>query len=177
MTNQCAVCRVIEDANTHKLFEDEKCIAILNPQPSSPGHVLVIPKEHQPIIEQVPDFIVDHLARVANKISIAIFESLNAQGTNILINNGIAAGQESAHFMIHVIPRRDGDNLNFQWQPKQLNEEQVSTIEMQLKEESQKIGGFVKEKAAPIELKEEAEVIEQGDEEENYLVKHIHRIP
>ena len=161
-----------------KLYEDEKTVVMLSDTPSAYGHLLVIPKQHYPIIEQVPDFVVDHVFRIANKVSIAAFEALHVQGTNMLVNNGIAAGQDSAHFMVHILPRKEGDGLNLQWAPKQLGEEEMATVELQLKEEAKKIGQFQKEKQAPIELKKESEKIEakQG-EEESYLIRKWRRIP
>ena len=177
MADKCPVCSAVEDITIEKLYEDDKCVAFLNPKPVLAGHILVIPKEHQPIFEQVPDFVTSHLFRVANKISTALFEGLQPQGTNILVNNGIAAGQDSAHFMIHVIPRKEGDRLNLQWQPKHLTEEEVSTIELQLKEEAAKIGEFQKEKEAPIELKDKKESIGKEEGEDNYMVRNLRRIP
>ncbi|MCX8147195.1 MAG: HIT domain-containing protein [Candidatus Woesearchaeota archaeon] len=175
MNKDCRFCKMIFDKNTSKLYEDEKVVAMLEENPAAYGHVLVMPKEHYPIIEMVPDFIVSHAFAIANKISVALFESLHAHGTNIIVNNGIAAGQESAHFMINVIPRREKDGLNFQWAPKQLTEEEMSTVELQLKEEAKAIGNFQKEKQKPIEITEKPRKIESS--EENYLFKRVRRIP
>lgn len=177
MNKDCRYCQKMLSAK-EKLYEDEKTIALLSDSPAAYGHILVMPKEHYPIIEQVPDFVVDHVFRIANKISIAAFEALHVQGTNMLVNNGVAAGQDSAHFMIHIIPRREGDGLNLQWASKQLSEEEMSTVELQLKEEAKSIGQFQKEKTAPIELKKESEKIEsKHGEEESYLMRKWRRIP
>ena len=175
MNKNCPFCRIVTDKTKEKIYEDDKVVAILDESPATYGHVLVMPKEHYPIIEQVPDFIISHAFIIANKISVALFETLKAQGTNIIVNNGIAAGQESAHFMINVIARRENDGLNFQWTPKQLSEEEMSTIELQLKEQTKSIGEFQKEKEKPIEMEEKAKKI--AAEEENYLIKRMRRIP
>ena len=110
-----------------------------------------------------------------NKLSTIIFEALQAQGTNIIIQNGIAAGQKQPHALINIIPRRKGDNLNFLRRPKQLNEEEMSTIELKLNEETQKVGEFEKEKEKPIEEKKTEEV--DVNEKENYMIKQLERIP
>lgn len=176
MNKDCRYCQEMLSGKK-KVYEDDKVFALVSDSPSAYGHVLVMPKEHYPIIEQVPDFIVSHAFRIANKISIAAFEALHVQGTNILVSNGVAAGQDAAHFMIHVIPRREGDGLNLQWTPKQLSEEEMSTVELQLKEQTKTIGQFQQEKTAPIEIKESREKIKGGEGEDNYLIRKIRRIP
>ena len=173
----CEICDQIKKKK-ELLFEDEKVAAFLAPKPSSIGHIQIAPKNHYPIIEQVPDFEIGHMFFIANKLSVAVFETLGMQGTNILVQNGLAAGQKHAHFMVNVIPRRQDDGLNFDWKPKQLGEEEMSTVELKLKEAAKNIGEFEKEKAKPIELDQEAEKITSSlDDEENYLIKQLRRIP
>jgi len=175
MNKDCKYCQKVFSGE--KLYEDDKAVVMFSDNPSSEGHLLVMPKAHYPIIEQVPDFLVEHIFKIANKVSIAAFEALHVQGTNMLVNNGVAAGQGSAHFMVHMIPRREGDGIDLQWQPKQLSEEEMSTVELQLKEETKSIGSFQQEKGTPIEVKEEKEEIETKEGEESYLVRKTRRIP
>jgi histidine triad (HIT) family protein len=49
------------------------------------------------------------LFEVARKITVAVEKTSIAEGSNIGINNGEAAGQEIPHVHVHVIPRRRGD--------------------------------------------------------------------
>ena len=79
--SDCKICEMIKSEKLKKLYEDEKTIAVLCPEPVSNGHVWVIPKQHYPIIEQIPDYEVAHLFGIANKISISLFELLQLQGT------------------------------------------------------------------------------------------------
>ncbi len=169
---ECEFCRLVEKG--HKVYDDDKCAVVLHPSPASRGHMLVLSKEHFTIFEQVNDFLVEHMAKVANRASIALFDAVQAQGTNLIIMNGTAAGQKIPHFAINVIPRFPNDGLNFAWQPRQISEEMMSTVELQLKEDSKKVGDFEKEKKEPI--KEQAAVkLEQ--KEEDYLISHLRRIP
>ncbi|MFH1642726.1 MAG: HIT domain-containing protein [Nanoarchaeota archaeon] len=171
----CFVCEIVKGTvPSEKIYEDDEILAFLDVNGASPGHCFVIPKEHYPIFEQVPDSIVQKLFVISNKISVAIFESLAAPGTNIFITNGIAADQKVAHFMINIVPRSENDGINLQWQPRQLNEEEMSTIELKLKEESAHIGGFQDSK--PIE-KIRHNTIEPITGEDNYLLKSLRRIP
>lgn len=174
MTN-CPICETVK-AKQGMLFEDEQIAVLLAPNPAVPGHVILVPKQHAAILEQVPDFIIGKLFDKANKVSISVFEALGAEGTNIMVNNGITAGQTINHFTVNVLPRRENDGLNFTWQPRQMSEEEMSTIELKIKDEAKSIGAFEKEKPKP-KVPEKPEEIKEDDEEENYLLKQLERLP
>ena len=53
----CEVCEIVK-AKENVIFENDKIFAFLNPTPACFGHVTIVPKNHFPIIENVPDFIV-----------------------------------------------------------------------------------------------------------------------
>jgi histidine triad (HIT) family protein len=169
----CEICELIK-AKKGLLYEDEQIAILLAPKPAVAGHIILAPKIHAAILEQVPDFIIGKLFDKANKVSIAVFETLGAEGTNIIANNGVAAGQSVNHFLLNVMPRRENDGLNFAWQAKQLSEEEMSTIELKLREESKSIGIFEKEKEKPKEVKKAEEIKDEG---ENYLLKQLERLP
>src|SRR3989338_437756 len=176
----CLVCQIVEGrVPSAKVYEDESVLAVLDVNGANPGHCFVMPKEHYPIIEQVPDKEIGKIFNVANKISTAVFESLQAQGTSIFVANGIPAGQTVAHFLVNVIPRFENDGINLLWKPKQLNEEEISTIELKLKEQAKNIGGFEKEEKKeklhhePIAKMPAAD----EDEEEDYFSRQMRRIP
>lgn len=172
----CILCQIVNGkVPAKKIYEDKDTLAILDINGANIGHCFIMPKKHYAIFEQVPDYEVAKLFKVANAVSSAIFDTLKIQGTNIFVSNGTSAGQTVAHFMINVIPRNEGDGINLQWQPKQLNQEEMSTVELKLKEETSGGHQFEEqptEKAAP--AKKEAEVIEGED---NYLIKQLRRIP
>lgn len=175
MAEKCIICKIIDGVvPAKKIYEDDDIVAILDFNGANPGHSFVIPKQHIPILEQLPPHLVGKLFNVANKISSAIFDTLKVQGTNIFVANGVPAGQKVAHFMINIIPRKENDNINLQWQPKQLSEEEMSTIELKIKEEVGSIG--IGE--APKTKQEKAEPIpKEVSGEDNYLVKQLRRIP
>jgi len=119
----CIICQIASNnIPSYKIYEDDLILAVLDVNGANPGHCFVIPKNHYPIIEQVPDEEITQLFSVANKISGSIFENLKVQGTNIFVANGIPAGQTVAHFLINVIPRKENDGVNLQWKPKQLTD-------------------------------------------------------
>jgi histidine triad (HIT) family protein len=130
----CDICSILSNKDLFNfIYEDEVCFAILHESPAYPGHVLVIPKEHIPIIEEIDDKIVEHLFNVCNKVSTAIFETMGAHGTNIILNNGLDAGQELAHLVINVIPRKEKDGLNFEWAPKKISADELKITQNRMK--------------------------------------------
>jgi histidine triad (HIT) family protein len=174
----CILCQIVDGkVPSHKLYEDEDLIAILDINGANIGHCFVIPKKHYPIFEQVPDDMVAKLFRVANAVSSAIFETLKIEGTNIFVSNGVSAGQTVAHFVINIVPRNEGDGIDLEWPPKQLNEEEMSTIELRLKEET--VGGheFGQEKPKEEAIRPQKKHQEVLDGEDNYQVRQLRRIP
>jgi len=171
----CTVCDMVKEKQG-LLFEDDQMAIMLSPKPAIAGHVILVPKQHAAILEQVPDLVMGKMFDKANKVSIAVFEALGAEGTNIIANNGVAAGQSVNHFVVNVLPRRENDGLNFTWQPRQLSEEEMSTVELKLKDETKNIGVFEKEKPKPKE-EPKPEELKEAEEEVNYLLEQLKRVP
>lgn len=176
MADNCILCGIVDGAiPSKKVYEDDEIMAVLDLNGAAPGHTFVFPKKHHTIIEQVPNALVGKLFAMANKVSTSIFESLDIQGTNIFLANGITAGQLVPHAMLQVIPRREGDNVKLSWEPRQLTEEEMSTVELKVKEvvDSMPLPGAAQsgQKQKP---KSGGEVIA---DEENYLVNQLKRIP
>jgi len=167
----CMLCDVIKKGD-NTIFQNEKIAVLLHPEPAVKGHVLICPIEHQTIIEQIPDFVISQMFTQANKICTRQFEALQAEGTNVLVQNGIPAGQTYGHFGINIIPRTKEDGLNLVWQPKQMPEDAMNQIHEALKKAFEDIGNFEKEKPKPIEIKKE-----EVKPEEDYLLKSLKRLP
>ena len=169
--SDCLYCQHIQK-KTNMLFENEHVFAMLSPQPAIPGHVLVLPKAHAPILEVVPDFVVGDLFKVANKISMALFEAFGAQGTNMLVQSGPVAGQKQNHAMLHIIPRAEGDGVDLSWTPKQASEEELTKSEGTINDATKSVGSFEREKPKPKEVEAPKEV-----QKEDPRVKFLRRIP
>lgn len=94
------------------VYEDEQTLAFLDIQPINKGHTLVIPKvAFQNIFdEKATPAQLCTLAEAAMKVGRAVKEAMAADGINIIMNNGEAAGQEVFHAHIHIVPRFKGDD-------------------------------------------------------------------
>ena len=170
----CDICKILENKTAFKfIYEDDLCFAILHESPAIQGHVIVIPKKHVAILEELDDNVVEHLYIISNKISTAIFDTLGAHGTNIIINNGTAAGQELPHVVINILPRKENDNIKLEWQPKQVSDAELKTTQSMINSYSDNIFSG-KDILPDIKIKQEVRI---DKEEENYLVKGLKRIP
>ena len=170
----CDICKILENKTAFKfIYEDDLCFAILHESPAIQGHVIVIPKKHVAILEELDDNVVEHLYIISNKISTAIFDTLGAHGTNIIVNNGTAAGQELPHVVINILPRKENDNINLEWQPKQVSDAELKTTQSMINSYSDNIFSG-KDTLPDIKIKQEVRI---DKEEENYLVKGLKRIP
>ena len=55
-TSNCIFCKIVKgEIPSHKVYENEKFLAFLSIEPESPGHTLVIPKEHYRWVWDVPE--------------------------------------------------------------------------------------------------------------------------
>jgi diadenosine tetraphosphate (Ap4A) HIT family hydrolase len=123
---ECIICERKLEKNI--LFENDKIIIMLAVEPSVNGHIQIFSKEHYTIMEQVPDDIINLIMSSANKMSMILFESMKVHGTNIIINNGVPAGQKIPHFSVDILPRRTDDNLKLDWTLKQAAPETLDSI-------------------------------------------------
>ncbi|MBI2650761.1 HIT family protein [Candidatus Woesearchaeota archaeon] len=126
---QCIFCQIIAGkVQSRKVYEDEKVIALLDINPANPGHVLLLTKEHYSIMPQIPDDEVSYVFMVSKALSNSMLRSIDAQGTNVIVANGIAAGQRAQHFMAHIIPRKENDGINFTLPQKAMEQNEVEAV-------------------------------------------------
>ncbi len=108
----CIFCKIVAgEISSHKIYEDERCLAFLDIHPIQPGHTLVIPKAHHALLAETPDETLAHLAVTAKRVAAAVLRATGADGFNFSTNNGASAGQDVFHTHFHIIPRKSGDRL------------------------------------------------------------------
>ncbi len=126
---QCIFCQIAAGrVQAKKIYEDDKVIAILDINPSNPGHALVLTKEHYSIMPQAPDDEIGHVFMVVKSLSNSMLRGIDAQGTNVIVANGIAAGQRAQHFMVHLIPRKENDGINFVLPQRTMEEKDIEDV-------------------------------------------------
>ncbi len=146
---QCIFCQIVAGrVQSRKIYEDDKVIALLDINPANPGHVLLLTKEHYAIMPQLPDDEVAYVFMVVKSLSNSMLRSIDAQGTNVIVANGIAAGQRAQHFMVHIIPRKENDGVNFVLPQKAMEQNEIEAVGNKLI--AALSGGAEKEEEKPI---------------------------
>ena len=114
MKNDCVFCAIAAgEIPCFKIYEDGKTLAYLDINPFSEGHALVIPKLHSADISEIGEAELADLVLRVKKVATHLKNALPCDGFNILQNNGAAAGQTVRHIHFHIVPRRNGDALEF----------------------------------------------------------------
>lgn len=122
--NQCIFCKISKgEIPSATLYEDEDFRVILDLGPASKGHSLILPKAHYANIIEIPDELASKAMVLAKKMAARMKEALPCDGVNIVQNNGACAGQTVFHFHMHLIPRREGDQVGVSWNPGTLTQE------------------------------------------------------
>ena len=109
----CTFCDLIAGAaEVSVCYEDSDAIAFMDIQPVNPGHVLVVPRRHYESLADIPPELAMHLFTVATHLAPVVMRVADADGMNIVVNSGAAAGQDVFHYHVHVIPRCVGDGFD-----------------------------------------------------------------
>jgi histidine triad (HIT) family protein len=105
----CVFCAIIT-GQAPALFVRQwpETIAIRPLRPVTPGHVLVIPRQH------VADVGTDPTVSARTMAAAAELAATEA-AANVITSMGAAATQTVYHLHIHVVPRVDGDHLTLPW--------------------------------------------------------------
>ena len=115
--NNCIFCKIFHgEAPASIVYEDEICLAFMDIQPVTPGHVLVVPRQHAFGLADLPTEIGGHLFQIGQKVSIGLKKStIRCEGINLFLADGAVAFQTVFHVHLHVIPRftEDGFRLVF----------------------------------------------------------------
>lgn len=92
------------------LYKDNFCFIVMNKYPYAPGHFMIIPHKHVQNLEDLHPDIWLHMNKLAYEGVKLIKDVMKAQGVNIGINLGSAAGAGIAeHLHLHLVPRWNKD--------------------------------------------------------------------
>lgn len=132
--NDCLFCKIIVgEMPSHKIYEDEKTFVFLDINPVNLAHSLVVPKVHSETIFESKKEDAEKLIETAKYIGLKIQKIVDAQGMNININSGKAAGQIIFHTHIHLIPRFEDDGFKH-WQGKNSpNKEELEKLAKEIR--------------------------------------------
>ncbi len=116
---ECVFCRILRgEIPAQKVYEDGKVVAILDVNPISWGHALILTRDHHETWTDLPSDLAGDVARAAQAVARAVLKAAGADGFNLLVNNRPCSGQAIPHAHVHIIPRKTDDGVKFNWAPK-----------------------------------------------------------
>jgi histidine triad (HIT) family protein len=132
----CIFCKIVSgEIPAVKVLDEELVVAFMDINPSSRGHMLVVPKNHAENIFEIPESDLATLIKAVKKCAGAAKDVLRAEGVTILQLNGKASDQIVPHLHIHVIPRWENDGLSVStWEMKPGDMEEIQDIARKIRE-------------------------------------------
>jgi histidine triad (HIT) family protein len=106
VSSNCLFCRIVAGEIPAKLvMETEECVAFRDVNPQAPVHVLVIPREHVPSLNDARDAVmIGKMQQLAAQI--ARSEGIAERGYRTVINTNSDAGQTVFHLHLHLLGGR-----------------------------------------------------------------------
>jgi histidine triad (HIT) family protein len=135
MAEDCVFCSILAgDLPGEIAMEDEHTVALMDINPWTRGHAIVIPRQHVPNLYEIDDEQFARVGATARRLAVRMRDALGADGINLLNSTDPAAWQTVFHFHMHVIPRYDDDPLELPTQPGQASPEELAEVAAELRE-------------------------------------------
>jgi len=108
----CIFCKVVKgEIPSKRVYEDDNFLAILDINPETEGHTLVMPKKHFKTILDTPSSLGNEFLDAIKKVSLKLVEKYKAEGFNVVFNTNRIAGQEVDHVHAHILLRKSSDGM------------------------------------------------------------------
>jgi len=102
----CIFCKIINgEIPSFKVYEDDQVLAFMDINPISPGHTLIIPKNHAANLKEISEADLAAVHRASKKVITGIETALNASGVACVQLNGRGVNQVVMHYHLHLIPK------------------------------------------------------------------------
>jgi histidine triad (HIT) family protein len=132
--DDCIFCKVLAgDLPSERIYEDEHTVAVMDINPWTRGHAVVIPRKHAENLFEIEDEELEHVAVAAKRVATTMRDRLDCDGVNLLQSNGAAAWQTIFHLHFHVIPRYEDDPLELPTRPKQASPEELAEVASEIR--------------------------------------------
>ena len=132
--DNCIFCKIAAgEIPSATIYEDDDFRVILDIEPASKGHALILPKDHYANLYELPEELASKALVVAKKVVTKMTEIVGCEGYNVLQNNGEVAGQTVFHFHMHLIPRYKEDDVTIKWNHGALTDELRAEILSKMK--------------------------------------------
>lgn len=99
----CIFCKIVnKEMEATVLYEDDLVMVIMDAFPNVDGHSLIIPKKHYTDFKEIPDELILHINKIAQKYTDVLMTKLNKKSLTLLVNYGDA--QKVKHYHLHLLP-------------------------------------------------------------------------
>jgi histidine triad (HIT) family protein len=130
----CIFCKVVAGEIPGEIVDsDDRTITVMDINPATRGHVVVIPREHAENLVSVSEEDLAATMNAARRMVERLQQSVAPAGFNILNNMGRAAWQSIFHFHVHVIPRYADDPLQLPWLPEPADPAELAAVAAEIR--------------------------------------------
>ncbi len=113
----CPFC-TLPEIKERQIVENDLAWAFLTNIPITLGHTLVVPKRCVPKYEDLTSEEKLAIEELRMKMVVALSKLYGAEGFNIAWNVNKVAGQSVPHFHLHIVPRKEGDEGIYEYEPR-----------------------------------------------------------
>jgi len=123
--DDCIFCKIVKgEIPCQKIGENKEFLCFLDIKPVNEGHALIVPKRHFTDIMEFPKELDEGYFTFVQEMAKRIVPAVKADGFNLGMNNGAAAGQIIFHQHTHLIPRFNDDKLG-SWKHKDVSNDDL----------------------------------------------------
>ena len=133
----CLFCGIVAGSIPSETIDsDERTVAFMDINPATPGHALVVPREHSADLLEIGPEDLTATILAAQRLSKRMEDVLEPDGINLINACGAAAWQTVFHFHIHVVPRYEDDPLKLPWVPEPGDSKEIASVAQRLRGEN-----------------------------------------
>ena len=104
----CLFCKIINgEIPSNTLYEDDVVKVIMDANPHSNGHALILPKKHIEDFLDMDNETLSHINDIAKMMKQKLY-NLNPDGLILTLNYGVP--QQIKHYHLHLIPTYHNDD-------------------------------------------------------------------
>ena len=131
----CIFCQILAGKLPGEVVqEDEHTVALMDINPWTRGHAVVIPRNHSRNLYEIPDDDLARTASAAKQLAERMRDRLGCAGVNLINSCEQAAWQTIFHFHVHVIPRYEDDPLQLPTRPQRAEPEELAEVAAQIRD-------------------------------------------
>jgi histidine triad (HIT) family protein len=130
----CVFCDIVAGrAPSERVARNERALAIMDINPATDGHTLVVSKEHAEDIWTLGAEDGQAVWSLTSVVAKAIRDGLQPEGLTLFQANRKAGWQDVFHFHLHLVPRWSTDDLTKPWQPSSARRDGIGEAAAQIR--------------------------------------------